>query len=157
MLLLLGGGVLLLLSPPSRDAVRRLTGLEGFTVGARVSVAPLQPQTARLTVIVLSRASCAASRRAENSLRDLAVRARRLGDVNVALASTSHRLEDDTTWAARLGVPTTISGLSVASRVRLIPAVLVVDRSGRVRYYREGSWSDSEFKKVSQLITEVGR
>jgi len=126
------------------SAVRqRILGLlsspRGYSVGDRIDLAPAVYQASPLTVVLFARASCQACRAAGPFLSGLVTAAHR-HMARLVFASTSEAV-GDRAFGISLGVAEGdfISGTTALTRLKGVPTILVIDRTGVVQFVLEGA------------------
>ncbi len=145
---------LFLASPRLRTSLSRWAGHTGYSIGDRVTLPSHGPEGARLTVLLVARSNCPACQKTKRVLRSVADSAKKSGDVAIMLVSASAHSEDDLAFASGLGLADLLPGSAAPPGVKVIPAILVVDRNGYITYYHEGILDDADHREILQLIAK---
>ena len=130
--------------PSARAKVARaLAAAPGYAVGERINLPSETYSASQVTVLVFARSSCPACKTALPFLQRLVRELRTVRDARVLLISTTERTESELEFAEGLGMaPSQVLTFDAKSdpgiRLALVPAVVVVDRRGRIHGVMEG-------------------
>lgn len=131
--------VVAVLRPDLRDALQ-LGPKPAYIAHARIDVPASVYESAPFTLVVFARNTCAVCRSAAPFLARAVTEAARSG-VAVRLLSGAAAQEDELVYARLLGLDD--SALLPVDfktiRVRRVPTVVLVDRTGEIHYAREGA------------------
>ena len=98
------------------------------------------------TVFLFSRSSCAACQASKPVMTAIVADLARLPDVHVVLVTGGGSPEEERVFAVELGIdssdihPIDLTGL----RVRVVPTMVLVDRTGRILMAREGRLTETD-------------
>jgi hypothetical protein len=121
-----------------------------YTVGGRIDVpASLYRSTSR-TVLVFSRASCGACQRAKPVEAAIALELTQHPDVPVLIVTDTTFQKDESAFAHAVGIPPSRLFRTDLTKLHLkrIPAIVVVDRSGKVLASEEGIPSEVQHEAI---------
>ena len=90
-------------------------------------------------VLIFARSSCGGCQRAKGFLRSLVAAVQARSTSNILILSQGKDREREAEYAHAIGLPAeSLLGMPAGFRVRVVPTLLVVDRTGTVLLVREG-------------------
>jgi len=151
--LLLGTAGLLAI-PAVRE--RLTTRPASYAAQQHIDVPASLYESARATVVLFGRGSCAACQRAKPVLADLAQRLSELG-VPLRLAVNGEDPTGDAAYATSLGLTDQqIVTVNTASlRLHVVPTIVLVDRQGLIRYAHEGAPTADDATALLAMVTMI--
>jgi hypothetical protein len=127
----------------------------GYAAGDRLELPPGIAGGAAHTVLIFARFDCQACQAARASLADLVADLQQQTDVRAVMVTSRRDRPDQEGFGRSLGlqasqvVPVDFTSM----RIKTVPAVVVVDRSGTVVYARAGPLSRSDHAALIRKVT----
>jgi thiol-disulfide isomerase/thioredoxin len=148
---------IVLARPGWRDAVG-LGPRPAYATRSRIDVPPEVYRSSPFTIVLFARSTCAVCRSSVPFLTRLVQEAAASG-VAVRLVSSAPVAPAEVAFAQALGLGATqLVGVDVrALRVKQVPTVVLVDRSGDIRYAREGAVPAVDQDELLRTLSSLTR
>jgi len=124
-----------------------------YAVGQKIDVsASLYERTAR-TVLLFARSSCQACQRSKLAMAALVHDLTEDPGVAVVLVTPGNMADIDRVFGRELGIEDAriVSAATGTLRIRHVPAIVVVDNTGRILLTREGVLTEADRRDVTQV------
>jgi hypothetical protein len=144
----------------ARPDLRARMGLapEAYAVNQVVDVPHAIYDSSSYTLLIFARSTCEVCQRSSGFLRRLAAEASTAG-VNVRLVSSTPVVGSELAFARVLGLgDAQVAPVDLKTvRLRRVPTIVLVDRSGEIHYARESAVPPSEQEDVIKTLVSLTR
>jgi thiol-disulfide isomerase/thioredoxin len=149
------GYLLLIFRPEWRRVLGLGTGDLGYAAGDQVDLPDRVYRSSPLTLVVFSRADCAACQGAKPALKEVIDALWPKPDVRVKVVATHAEAPAERQFARDLGLDDSdvIKISHDDLRVARVPTTLLVDRGGRVLYSVEGAPAPADREEILRIAT----
>ena len=146
----------LLSSPALRTSLARLYSASGYARGQLIDLPRGVFEPSEVTIVIFARNSCPGCQAAKGSLARLSDSAKSVRGVRVVLVVPAGSSPSEQQFASEIGIRDASHVIQIAkSRVTAIPAIVIVDRTGRILFASEGSFQPREVPDLKDVIANA--